>query len=263
MRADRLDWPAIVRRAAEIVRGDDTGVTLRQLFYRLVAVEMLPNPTTAYKTPSSRTAEARRRGTFPALIDRTRGIHRQPSFSGPVDARQWVAGIYRRDRTEGQPWSVYLAVEKAGIVEQLQARFGKHGVSVLALGGYAAQTYADEVAADVERQGRPAVVLYAGDFDPSGEDIDPDFLARTGCFGRVQRVALTVCLPTLRPTCVMVSRRRRAYHGGSKAGSGWPCGPIPPTVRHGPRAREKVRRHDWKGRPLTAMARMVPHGWSG
>jgi hypothetical protein len=47
------------------------------------------------------------------------------------------------------------------------------------------------VVADVERTDRPAVLLYAGDFDPSGEDIDRDFIARTDCWDQVRRVALT------------------------------------------------------------------------
>jgi hypothetical protein len=40
-RADthRPDWPAILRQAAEIVESYDTSVTLRQLFYRLVAAQ--------------------------------------------------------------------------------------------------------------------------------------------------------------------------------------------------------------------------------
>ena len=33
----RLDWNTILERAAAIVSDYDTGVTLRQLFYRLVA----------------------------------------------------------------------------------------------------------------------------------------------------------------------------------------------------------------------------------
>jgi len=107
------------------------------------------------------------------------------------DARDWLSEIYRRDRTEGQDVSVYLGVEKNGIVEQLRAWFGDLGVPVLALGGYSSQSYVDEVAADVSESGRPAVLLYAGDFDPSGEDIDRDFCARAGCFDRVVRVALT------------------------------------------------------------------------
>lgn len=189
--APRLDWQAILAQAAVIVESYDTGVTLRQLFYRLVAAELLPNSQSAYKTLSSRTADARRRGEFPDLIDRTRDIHRFQTFGGVDDARQWLRDIYRRDRTEGQPYSLYLGVEKNGIVAQLESWFGDLGFPILALGGYSSQSYVAEVIADVFDQERPAILIYSGDFDPSGEDIDRDFLARTQCFARVVRVALT------------------------------------------------------------------------
>lgn len=187
----RLDWQAILAQASVIVQSYDTGVTLRQLFYRLVAAELLPNSQGAYKTLSARTAEARRQGEFPELIDRTRDIHRYQSFVGVEQAKEWLSAIYRRDRTEGQSVSLYLGVEKNGIVEQLRSWFGAYGFPILALGGYSSQSYVADVIADVFNQDRPAVLIYAGDFDPSGEDIDRDFLARTQCFDRVVRVALT------------------------------------------------------------------------
>ena len=133
---------------------------------------------------------------FPALMDRGRTIHRYETFEGVPAAREWLADIYRRDRTEGQRVSVYLGVEKAGIVAQLQEWFGDLGVPVLALGGYGSQTYVDDVVADVQATGRPAVLLYAGDHDPSGEDIDRDFAARTNCWREVRRVALTAAQVT-------------------------------------------------------------------
>jgi hypothetical protein len=86
---------------------------------------------------------------------------------------------------------VYLGVEKAGLVAQLQAWFADLGIAVLALGGYTSQSYVADVQRDVARQNRPAVLLYAGDFDPSGEDIDRDFVARSACWARVERVALS------------------------------------------------------------------------
>ena len=186
----RLAWDAILEEATEIVDTYDTGVTLRQLFYRLVAAQVLPNTTSAYKGLSSKTAEARRNGTFPDLIDRGREIHRAGSFTSPESALSWLTARYRRDRTEGQDVSVYIGVEKAGLVMQLTSWFGELGIPILALGGYSSQTYVDEVSEDVYDRGRPAVLLYAGDFDPSGEDIDRDFVARTGCFDTVVRVAL-------------------------------------------------------------------------
>ena len=65
------------------------------------------------------------------------------------------------------------------------------GIPTLALGGYSSQSFVDEVTADVLEQPGDAVLLYAGDFDPSGEDIDRDFESRCGCFAKVVRVALT------------------------------------------------------------------------
>ena len=189
--AVRLNWQAILAQAGLIVQSYDTGVTLRQLFYRLLAAEFLPNSQSAYKTLSSRTADARRRGEFPDLIDRTRDIHRYQTFGGVDEARQWLRAIYRRDRTEDQSVSLYLGVEKNGIVEQLRSWFGNLGFPILALGGYSSQSYVADVIADVLEQERPAALIYSGDFDPSGEDIDRDFLARTQCFDHVVRVALT------------------------------------------------------------------------
>jgi len=172
----RLNWSEVLDAARTIIGQYDTGVTLRQLFYRLVATEILSNTRVAYQTLSARTAAARRQGTFPQLIDRTRQIHRYQTFAGPDQARSWLRRIYRRDRTEGQ---------------QLEAWFGELGIPILALGGYTSQSYVSDIQVDVLDQKRPAVLIYAGDFDPSGEDIDRDFLERSDCFERVVRVALT------------------------------------------------------------------------
>jgi hypothetical protein len=122
-------------------------VTLRHLFYRLVSAQVIPNSHVAYKRLSALTAEARRDGTFPALIDRGRAIDEYQWFTGTGDALTWLSRIYRLDRTRDQDVSLYLGVEKAGMVVQLQSWFGDLGVPVLALGGYSSQTYTDDVAA--------------------------------------------------------------------------------------------------------------------
>lgn len=187
----RLAWTPILERAAEIVRSYDTSVTLRQLFYRLVSELLLPNADASYKGLSARTAELRRAGEFPDLIDRGRSIHRYQHFASALNAVQMVTAGYRLDRTAGQDVSLYLGVEKAGMVVQLQSWFADLGAPILALGGYSSATYDKDVARDVRRQRRPAVLLYAGDFDPSGEDIDRNFVEQTDCWHKVIRVALT------------------------------------------------------------------------
>jgi hypothetical protein len=187
-----LDWPPIIEHAAAIVRSyDDTGVTLRQLFYRLVADGSVPNLKRRYTYLSELTAEGRRQGTFPDLIDRTSRIEAPETFDGPDDARGWLRDLYRRDRTEGQEWTIVLGVEKAGLSAQLNTWFtGPLGIPRVAFGGYASQTLCDQVARHLVRLDRPALLIYAGDFDPTGEDIDRDFEHRVGVFTKVIRVAL-------------------------------------------------------------------------
>ena len=155
----RLKWPAILEHAARLTRSYDTPVTLRQLFYRLVAAELLPNTTSAYKQLSSRTAEARREEGFPALVDRTRNIHREGSFESPHEARRWLERVYRRDRTEGQDVAIYLGVEKNGIVAQLESWFGELGLPILAHGGYSSQSYVAEIVEEVTAEAREAILI--------------------------------------------------------------------------------------------------------
>ena len=192
--ATRLNWTLILAEAVSIVRTyTDTSVTLRQLFYRLVARGTLPNTQTAYKSLSAKTAEARRDGWFPDLIDSTRAIHEDQTFVEAKDAVEWLSRIFRLDRSEGQDVTLVLAVEKRGLVAQLRTWFGEPmGVPVVELGGYCGQSHVKRVIERVQEYGdRPAVLLYAGDFDPSGEDILRDFVKRTDCWKDVIQVALT------------------------------------------------------------------------
>ncbi len=55
----RTDWAGVLDRARAILGEYQTGVTLRQLFYRLVADGSLPNVQTYYRRLSNVTAEER------------------------------------------------------------------------------------------------------------------------------------------------------------------------------------------------------------
>src|SRR4051794_33932229 len=116
MPTQRKAWAPIVARAAEIVEEYDTAVTLRQIFYRLVAEGLIANKKTEYNQLSDHTARARREGTFPALIDRTRSIERPQRFTSPAHALTWLADRYRRDRLEGHSVLPMIVVEKATLV---------------------------------------------------------------------------------------------------------------------------------------------------
>lgn len=186
-------WDGVILpKAALLVAGYDTRVTLRQLFYRLVSKGLLRNATPEYTQLSKRTADLRRTDEFPALIDRTREIIRRPSWTSPEDALAALKYQYRRDRTEGQPYSIYLGVEKAGIIEQLRLWFGDDlGIPILPLGGYSSESFEREIITHADGYDRPSVLLYAGDLDPEGEDIERNFRRHTD-FDEFRKVALTL-----------------------------------------------------------------------
>lgn len=187
-----LRWPVVLDRAREIVGAYAGRMTLRQLFYRLVAEGVIPNDRSAYSKLSDRTAEARRAGTFPALVDRTRATVAPRTFEDPADARAWLSTVYRLDRTEGQDRQVVLGVEKDTLAALVSGWFEAEGLPVVVLRGYGSQTYLDDVADLIADDPRPTVLVYAGDLDPSGEDIVRDLRERVPAVGEPIRVAVTL-----------------------------------------------------------------------
>jgi hypothetical protein len=60
------------------------------------------NTDSCYQILSKRTAEARRQGAFPPLADTTPGVNRPFAFDDMDKAKNWLAQVYRRTRTQGQ-----------------------------------------------------------------------------------------------------------------------------------------------------------------
>ena len=175
---ERRDWRAIIDHARQLVSEYPYLITLRQLHYPLVdaAVSGYVDVEPCYKRLSALTAAGRREGTLPSLLDQTREIHRASSWTRPRDALHDLAEQYRRDRTEGQSNLVVIGGEKSTLLAQLQQWFDDFGCPFVLLRGYGSQTYLDDVAEMVHDDGRPAVLLYAGDFDPSTDSISTDLI---------------------------------------------------------------------------------------
>jgi hypothetical protein len=192
----RVNWLLVLDEARRIIAGYERRITLRQLFYRLVAKGVLENTRGYYQRLSKYTAAARREreNPFPALIDRTRSIRRAMSWDSTEDAMDCIARNYRRDRTEGQPVALYLGVEKDADADLLYEWFGEPlGIPIVALGGFDSQSHLDEVIADAREQAktRPVVMLYAGDYDCSGKKIAEDFRDRGDWPGEFIELVLT------------------------------------------------------------------------
>jgi len=117
---------------------------------------------------------ARRDGAFPDLADNTRRVHVPRSYASPEEALAELRRDCRRDRTEGQAVKLILDVEKDTLTGLMTGWFSGLGVPVVVLRGYSSQSYTDRVRRLIDADGRPAHLIYAGDFDASGEDIAAD-----------------------------------------------------------------------------------------
>ncbi|WP_254594762.1 hypothetical protein [Streptomyces sp. 8P21H-1] len=164
---------------------------LRQVMYRLVSEGVLPHTASMYRHLSSHLARARREGRFPDLVDTLREVHVPASWP---DARTFLRespGWFGLDRTIGQAHALYVAAEKDTLRQLLTGWLAPYGIPVLVVRGFGSQSHIDVVRERVATESREAVLLTVGDFDCSGEDLERDFVARTDCWSRTQRVLLT------------------------------------------------------------------------
>lgn len=187
----------LLERVADILAEYDFPLTLRQLFYRLVAAHVLPNTEGAYGGLSSKLVKAREAGIIDpeALVDRTRSPRRPECFSDLSEYAEVVRGAYRRDKAASQPLHVEAWVEKDALVGLFEQVTEAYDVYAYACRGYNSFSALWEAAMRFRQAGKPVHVLYFGDFDPSGLDMTRDIRERLGRYCReeivVQHVALT------------------------------------------------------------------------
>jgi hypothetical protein len=187
--ANRTHWPPVIEAARRFVLDQPVPPDLRDIHYHLAGRRLVPNTRQSYSYLSELTAPMRRAGTFPDLSEDVRRIARPLQWDDPAGARRWLADHYRVDRTIGQPVTLYLVVEKNGMVRRLRYWFDELSLPVVGLRGISSATLEQKVNRDLAAYDRPAVALYFGDFDPTGVFIDQDF-ARHVSFAKFLRLGV-------------------------------------------------------------------------
>lgn len=177
-------------------------VTVRQIFYRLVATRGFPKSEQAYKGLGEVLVRARRAGLVAWEDIRDDGFtRREPtSWADPAEWGETVldsAKSYRLDRQRGQERKLVLWCEAAGMVPQLERIARDYSVPVYSSGGFDSVTAKHDVAEEFSALGS-AVVLHVGDLDPSGVhmfgSLDEDvraFLEAMGGSVQFTRLAVT------------------------------------------------------------------------
>jgi hypothetical protein len=140
--------------------------------------------------------QAREEGIIPWewIVDETRAIERVTTWSDPEEYARCVAQSYRRDFWDQQPHRVQVWSEKGTVRGVLQPVLDEYAVGFLAVHGFSSATTAHDVAKDDD--GRDLIILYVGDFDPSGMymsevDLPNRFAKYGGDHIKLKRIALT------------------------------------------------------------------------
>jgi len=162
-------------------------LSLRQLYYQLVARDFIENSIRSYKRVGNLVSDARLAGLLDwgMIEDRNRETVIPTAWESPAQIVRAAATQFRLDRWQGQPCYVEVMVEKdalSGILEpvcrDLHVRFtaNKGYSSSSAMyegGGRIYQAYED---------GKDIHIFYLGDHDPSGIDMTRDIRERLNLF---------------------------------------------------------------------------------
>jgi len=149
--------------------------SVRHVYYRMVVRNLVAKTEAGYDTAQTQLVKMRRAGVIPYdwITDGTRWARRVKTYGSPAAAVAEVARLYRRNVWEQT--LVYLEVwcesdSIAGVIVDVTAEYA---VPLFPAKGFSGLGFLYPSARGLEHaaNGRPAHVLYVGDWDPSGKVI--------------------------------------------------------------------------------------------
>lgn len=198
-----MKYKLVVTYVNDILNQYTMKLTLRQIYYRLVAGYEYPNTTSAYNQLSKQLVKARERND----IDKTRIEDRSREFVGGDyhfnNLEEYVTykfetflnspTHYGRKLWTSQPEYVIVWVEKDALSRVISAVADEYNVTTCPSRGYASYTYITEALARLPEE-KEITVLHFADHDSSGLDMTRDLVNRFSEYSdleiAVERIAL-------------------------------------------------------------------------
>jgi len=188
--------------AARTILEAEHPMTVRQLFYRLVSARVIDNSRGDYQRVSKAMTLARTQGSvdYDMIVDRSRTSYRSTDWKNLgqlTETMERALQNYRRDAWQDQPYHVEVWCEKDAVTGSIEEIRREYGVDVIAIRGFNSTSNVHEAGTrlwEYTHNGKKPVILYLGDWDPSGKDIERDLVSRlradTGMEIEVQRIAI-------------------------------------------------------------------------
>ena len=188
---DLIEAMRAIARVAHPITG--RGVGYKLFVQRLIASMERNDMRRVYRL----LLKAREQGIIPWewIVDETRSLERVATWDDVEQYARVVARSYRRDFWNQQPVRVEVWSEKGTVRGVLQPVLDEYAVGFRVMHGFSSGTVVHDIAED-DDPGRPLIVLYVGDIDPSGLYMSKqDLPVRLAEYGAshitVKRIALT------------------------------------------------------------------------
>nr|DAH99810.1 MAG TPA: type II DNA topoisomerase VI [Caudoviricetes sp.] len=198
-RQSSLELIRLVNEVINDYKAQGYELTLRQVYYQLVARGYIPNNERSYKNVGNLINDGRLAGLIDwyAITDRTRNLRGNSHWDTPSEVIASAKYSYLLDKWEGQPNYVEVWVEKDALVDVVGQACRPLDVPYFSCRGYTSQSEMWMAAQRFRRQDfrEQRIIIHLGDHDPSGIDMTRDIQERLDMFGAdvyVKRVALTM-----------------------------------------------------------------------
>jgi len=194
----------LVQAAIEIIKQYSIRLTVRQIYYRLVAANLIKNSRSAYNALDKALTVARLKGaiSFNAIEDRSRQFQAGDveEYQTPEEFMEWRLNALKNSEAQyempywlNQPRYVEVWLEKDALSGLFKRVCDQLHVRLAPCRGYASVSFIYEATKKLREVGKPIFILYFGDFDMRGVDIQRYLEERFEGFGldvNVERVAL-------------------------------------------------------------------------
>jgi hypothetical protein len=183
-------------KEAYLVLSEYNPMTLRQVYYQLVSKQVIENKKSEYQRLDNALIVARKEGLIPYewIEDRTRRPRDVAMWEDLSEFIEDIRYAYRKNIWSRQKNYIVVWVEKEALSEIFSKIVEPYGVTLVVGRGYNSLSIKKELADRFKSINKSVVILYFGDFDPSGEDIYRDLVDSFSFFGtrpKIEKVALT------------------------------------------------------------------------
>lgn len=176
-------------------------LTVRQLYYQLVARDVIPNDLNSYKRTAAIINDAKLAGLidWDAIEDRTRDFIVRSRWNSVSSILDSCVRSFHMNMWQEQEYQVYVVVEKEALVGVLERTCNTYDVPLLAARGYPSSSVLYDFAQSHiihKSMHKQHIIIHLGDHDPSGIDMTRDLTERLNllCGGpvnlAVERIAL-------------------------------------------------------------------------